>query len=43
MSEANPVPLKERVIVALDTDSLRIAKKLVRTLKDSIKIFKIGT
>jgi len=33
---------RERVIVALDTDTLRKAKQLVKKLKDSIKIFKVG-
>ncbi|MBI1977457.1 MAG: orotidine-5'-phosphate decarboxylase [Candidatus Omnitrophica bacterium] len=35
--------LKERIIVALDTADLRFAKRLVRELKDVIKIFKIGS
>ncbi len=35
--------LKERVIVALDTSDLKCAKKLVGLLKDSVKIFKIGS
>ena len=34
---------KERIIVALDTADIRFAKKLVRSLKDSIKIFKVGS
>ena len=34
--------LKDRVIVALDTPDLQFAKKLVRSLKDHIKMFKIG-
>jgi orotidine-5'-phosphate decarboxylase len=43
MENTEKVNLRERVIVALDTANLRFAKKLVRTLKDSIKVFKIGT
>lgn len=35
--------LSDRVIVALDRSDLRSAKRLVNELKDSIKIFKIGT
>lgn len=35
--------LKERVIVALDTSDLKYAKKLVGLLKDSVKVFKIGS
>jgi len=34
---------KERVIVALDTCDLGFAKKLVRLLGDTIKIFKVGS
>ncbi len=33
---------KERIIVALDTADLQLAKKLIRSLKDLIKIFKVG-
>ena len=34
--------LKERVIVALDTADLGFARKLIRSLKGLIKIFKVG-
>ena len=34
---------KGRIIVALDTPDLGFAKKLVRILKDEIKIFKVGS
>ncbi len=33
---------KERIIVALDTADIRVAKKLIGSLKDLIKIFKVG-
>ncbi|MBI4000005.1 MAG: orotidine-5'-phosphate decarboxylase [Candidatus Omnitrophica bacterium] len=33
---------KKRIIVALDTGDIRFAKKLIRSLKDVIKIFKVG-
>lgn len=42
MEMEEKINLKERVIVALDTADLRFAKKLIRTLKDHIKIFKVG-
>lgn len=35
--------LRERIIVALDTADLNFAKRLVRSLKDVIKIFKVGS
>lgn len=43
MKKEKKIDLKERVIVALDTSDLKYAKKLVCTLKDSVKIFKIGS
>ena len=33
---------KERIIVALDTADMRIAKKLISSLKDLVKMFKVG-
>ncbi len=33
---------REKIIVALDTANMRFAKKIIRALKDSIKIFKVG-
>src|SRR3989338_2511663 len=33
---------RERIIVALDTPDIRSAKKLIQTLKDDIKIYKVG-
>ncbi len=33
---------KERIIVALDTADIHIAKKLIGSLKDLVKIFKVG-
>ena len=33
---------RERIIVALDTADIRFAKKLIQTLKDDIKIYKVG-
>lgn len=35
--------LRERVIVALDTDNLQTAKDMIKALKGSIKIFKVGS
>ncbi len=32
----------EKIIVALDTADMRYAKKIIRLLKDSVKIFKVG-
>lgn len=39
---SQPVDPKEKIIVALDTADMRFAKKLIRTLKDTVKIFKVG-
>jgi len=33
---------KEKIIVALDTADMRFAKKLISSLKDLVKIFKVG-
>lgn len=33
---------KEKIIVALDTADMRFAKKIIRSLKDEVKIFKVG-
>ncbi len=33
---------QDKIIVALDTADMRFAKKIIRLLKDSIKIFKVG-
>lgn len=33
---------KEKIIVALDTADMRFAKKIIRLLKDTVKIFKVG-
>ncbi len=43
MKKESKINLRERVIVALDTSDLKYAKKLVRLLNDSVKIFKIGS
>lgn len=37
-----PIPVHERLIVALDTDSVDQAKALVETLGDSVSFYKIG-
>ena len=42
MDDSRTASLKERVIVALDTANGRFAKALVKKLRGSIKIFKIG-
>lgn len=42
MKESEKPRLSERVIVALDTSDLGFAKKLITSLKNSVKIFKIG-
>ena len=33
---------RERIIVALDTPDIRLAKKLIQTLKGDIKTYKVG-
>ena len=43
MKKEAKINLKERVIVALDTSDLKYAKKLVGLLKNSVRIFKIGS
>jgi orotidine-5'-phosphate decarboxylase len=35
-------PLRDRIIVALDTDDIVLCKRLLYALKDDIKIFKVG-
>ncbi len=38
----HPIDPKEKIIVALDTADMRFAKKLISSLKDLVKIFKVG-
>ncbi len=41
-SKVKSLDPRERIIVALDTPDIRFAKKLIQTLKDDIKIYKVG-
>ncbi len=43
MSADEAKKLSDRVIVALDTDNLRSARKIIKALKGSIRIFKVGS
>ena len=43
MSKHETQGLRERVIIALDTSDLKMARKLIHGLKDLIQMFKIGS
>lgn len=36
------IPYRERIIVAVDTNDIVLCKRMIETLKDEIKLFKVG-